>query len=187
MFVPARRFVSQQGLMLVEDSTSSATSTAQDTPGDSGARKVPTFHYIDDLSEPWTNLAVSIPCKVTIDGLGVIVSSALAWARAIDVESMTVRVVLSDGVVMEGPIHPSWTLELLALVQALEDLVKAYRQVPGRPSQAWVNVVAAWHASKCVVDFSNNNSASRLAPQRQFLTSIALVELCGRFCDGGYG
>ena len=145
LYVPARRFVVRQGYETFSASTDHPSAEAQQ-------RRLAKYRCIDDLSEPGINFAAAIPCKIDSHGLDVVVSIAVAWARAIDVERMRVRVELSDGTVLEGPIHYTWRPEMLALLLALEDLVKAYRQIAVRPSQLWANAVALWHHTKLVLE-----------------------------------
>ena len=82
---------------------------------------------------------------MTLGGVDEIAAVAAAWSKAIGKDGR-VRLRLSNGVVLEGRLHPTWTLaEVKKLMGRLGDMKSAYRQLAGLPGHAFAAVVAAWN------------------------------------------
>ena len=84
LWVPARRFGIRQG---------------------SGTR------VIDDYSELGQNACVETTEKVDVGGVDVIAGMIKGVLSAVDPETRQVSFKLSDGSVLDGQLHPDWSLE----------------------------------------------------------------------------
>ena len=70
------------------------------------------------------------------------------------------RIILSDGMVLEGPLHPSITLdEARTLVGRTLDLSNAYRQLFNSPASNWCSVISTFNPNtgKMELDLQHAN------------------------------
>ena len=124
LWVPARRFGIRQG---------------------SGTR------VIDDYSELGQNACVESTEKVDVGGVDVIAGMIKGVLSAVDPETRQVSFKLSDGSVLDGQLHPDWSLEeASSLLGKVWDLSKAYRQLARSPAHASISIVATFNSkSRC--------------------------------------
>ena len=147
-FTPARRFTIEQGVKEV----------VTETVDKSGERVLftaeePKLRAIDDLTEPGSNAAAHMHSKVHTDGVDEILGLLKAILESFDVDTRVVKVTLPCGRTLLGRLSDDWTEEKLELVAALVDLVRAYRQIPGRPSQQWANAIVIFNVVMNQVEF----------------------------------
>ena len=109
---------------------------------------------IDDYSELGQNACVGSSEKVDVGGIDIVASLARGMLAAIDHELGCVRVTLSDGSVLEGPLHTDWAAAgSTALVGKVWDLARAYRQLARSPAHASISIIATWNARTGTAEF----------------------------------
>ena len=97
---------------------------------------------VDDASEFGQNSTVGGSEKVSLEGVDLLMAVAKFWVGCVR-EDRWVRIVLSTGEVLAGPLHDTWTLEEARQLHGrCADMRHAYKQVPQRPSHAWSAVLA---------------------------------------------
>ena len=90
----------------------------------------------DDYAKYGQNGTSEADETVDTEGVDSITAVARLWASAVD-DQGNVRIVLSDGTVLEGKVHPSLTRdEILRLFARIIDLARAYKQLARRPEDA---------------------------------------------------
>ena len=110
-----------------------------------GIRQGNKVRAIDNYSSSFVNLSYSTTWKLEFGSIGLIVNVAKAFSEAVSDEKW-VRIILSDGMVLEGPLHPSITLEeARTLVGRTLDLSNAYRQLFNSPASNWCSVISTFN------------------------------------------